>query len=92
MRMMVLFAVAALTFTILAGVMEAFTARRPRRRVQAKPSPMLYPLTHHGPRGIRHPRSWRARHYVGLFFAFLLVTYLGLVLLRAMHSIVADFF
>jgi hypothetical protein len=90
--MLALFAVAALTFTILAGVIEALTTRRPRRRVQAKPLPVLHPLTHHAPRGVRHPRPWRAHHYVGLFFAFLLVTYLGLVLLRAMHSIVADFF
>ena len=87
-----LFAVAALTFSILAGVIEGLGARRSRRRFQGKASPVLHPLTHHGLRHVRHPLSWRALHHVGLFFGFLLVTYVGLLLLRAVHSIVASWF
>ncbi|MEX2223956.1 MAG: hypothetical protein WEG40_19360 [Candidatus Rokuibacteriota bacterium] len=92
MTTLALFAVAALTFSILAGVIEGFSARRVRRRLQRKASPVLHPLTHHGLRSVRHPRAWRALHHVGLFFGFLLVTYAGLLFLRALHSVVADWF
>lgn len=87
-----LFAVAALTFSILAGVIEGLGARRSRRRFQGKALPVLHPLTHHGLRHVRHPLSWRALHHVGLFFGFLLVTYVGLLLLRAVHSVVTSWF
>jgi hypothetical protein len=90
--MLALFAVAALTFSILAGVLEGFLTRRARRRFRGKSSPVLHPLTHHGLRRVRHPRSWRALHHVGLFFGFLLVTYVGLLLLRAVHGVVAAWF
>jgi hypothetical protein len=92
MTTLALFAAAALTFSILAGVIEGFLARRIRRRFQGKTSPVLHPLTRHALRRVRHPVSWRALHHVGLFFGFLLVTYVGLVVLRAVHRIVADWF
>lgn len=92
MTTLALFALAALTFSILAGVIEAVLARRARRRLQGKTSPVLHPLTQHGLRRVRHPFSWRALHYVGLFVGFLLVTYVGLRLLRAVHSVVATWF
>jgi hypothetical protein len=92
MMTLALFAVAALTFSVLTGVIEGFLARRARRRFQAKASPLLHPLTHHGPRRVRKPHSWLALHHIGLFFAFFLVTYVGVLLLRALHSVVADFF
>jgi len=87
-----LFAVAALTFSVLAGVMEGFLARQARRRFHQRPSPVLHPLTQHGIRGLRHSRSGRALHYLKLFLGFLLVTYVGLVLLRTVHRIVAGWF
>ena len=87
-----LFAVAALTFSILAGVIEGLGARRTRRRLQGKTSPVLHPLPHHGVRRVRHPLSGRALHHGGLFLGFLLVTYVGLLLLRAVHRAVANWF
>lgn len=87
-----LFAVAALTFSVLAGVIEALLGRRARRRFQGKALPVLHPLTHHGVRRIPHPLSWRALHHVGLFFGFLLVTYVGLLLLRVVHRVVGNWF
>lgn len=92
MTTLALFAVAALTFSILAGVIEGFWARRARRRFQRKTSPVLHPLTHHGLRRVRHAPSWRPLHHVGLFLGFLLVTYVGLLLLRGVHSFVASWF
>ena len=90
MTMLALLGFAALTFSILAGVINGLSTRRPRRRLQEKPSPVLHPLTHHGrPRG-RHPRSWRALHHVGLFLGFLLATYVGLVVLRVVYRAVVD--
>lgn len=88
-----LFAVAALAFSILAGVIEGIGARRARRRFQRKTSPVLHPLPHHGvARRVRQPLSWRAVHHVGLFFGFLLVTYIGLLTLRVAHGVVAKWF
>jgi hypothetical protein len=92
MTTLALFAAAALTFSILAGVIEGFWARRSRRRLLGQASPVLHPLPRHGLRRVRHPLSWRALHHVGLFLGFLLVTYVGLVLLRAVHGVVANWF
>jgi hypothetical protein len=90
MTTLALLGFAALTFSILAGVINGLSTRRPRRRLQEKPSPVLHPLTHHGrPRG-RHPRSGRALHHVGLFLGFLLATYVGLVVLRVVYRAVVD--
>jgi hypothetical protein len=80
---------AALTFTILAGVINGLSARRPARRLPRKPSPVLHPLAHHGRPHVRPPRSWRPLHYLGAFLGFLLVTYIGLLLLRALHRAIA---
>jgi hypothetical protein len=80
---------AALTFTILAGVINELSARRHTRRLPGKPTPVLHPLAHHGHHHGRPPRSWRPLHYLGSFLGFLLVTYLGLLLLRALHRAIA---
>jgi hypothetical protein len=92
MTTLALFGVAALIFSILAGVIEGFWARRARRQLQRKASPVLHPLTHHGFRRVRQPLSWRALRHVGLFFGFLFITYIGLALLRVVHSVVASWF
>ena len=92
MSMLALLAVAALAFSILAGVIEGVGDRRTRRRLQGKASPVLHPLTQHGPRRVRHPLSWRALHHAGLFFGFLLVTYVGLLFLRLAHGLIARWF
>ena len=81
---------AALTFSILAGVIEGLGTRRRRRWLQRKASPVLHPLTYHGRPRFRQPRSWRAPHHVGLFLGFLLATYVGLVFLRAVYRAVID--
>jgi hypothetical protein len=88
MTTLALFAVAALAFSILAGVIEGVLGRRAQRRLQGKAAPVLHPLTHHGLRRVPHSLSWRALHHVGLFFGFLLVTYVGLLLLTAVHRAV----
>jgi len=87
MTILALLCLAALTFSILAGVINGLLARRPRQR---RPSPVLHPLTHHGRPRFRQPRSWRAPHHVGLFLGFLLATYVGLVFLRAVYRAVID--
>ena len=92
MTTLTLVAVAALTFSILAGVIEGCLARRARRRIQGKASPVLHPLTHHGLRRLRRPLSGRALHLGGLFLGFLLVTYVGLLVVRAVHAAVASWF
>jgi hypothetical protein len=92
MTTLTLFAVAALTFSLLAGVIEGFLARRARRRLQGTASPALHPLTHHGLRRVGYPLSWRVLHHVVLFFGFLLVTYAGLLVLTAVHRAVAHWF
>ena len=87
---LVLIGFAALTFSILAGVINGLSTRRRRPKRPQKPSPVLHPLTHHGRPRFRQPRSWRAPHHVGLFLGFLLATYVGLVFLRAVYRAVID--
>jgi hypothetical protein len=87
-----LLAVAALTFSILAGVIEGLGTRRRHRRLQGKASPVLHPLTQHGLRRVRQPLARRVLHHVGLFLGFLLVTYVGLLLVRVVRSLVAGWF
>lgn len=88
MTLLALLAFAALTFSVLTAVIEVLGARRTRRRRQGRASPVLHPLARHGSRRVRQPRSWRALRHVGLFFGFLLVTYVGLLLVR----VVAEWF
>jgi hypothetical protein len=54
---------------------------------------VLHPLPlHEGVRRVPQPLYWRALHHVGLFFGFLLVTYVGLLTLRVVRSVVAKWF
>jgi hypothetical protein len=92
MRTLALFAFAALAFSILAGVIEVLSERRARRRLQKKTSNVLHPLVRRRFRSVRHPLSARALYHVGLFFGFLLATYVGTLLLKIVHSFVAEWF
>ena len=87
---LVLLGFAALTFSIFAGVINGLSTRRPRPRRPEKPSPVLHPLTQHGRPRVPDVRPWRALHFVGLFFGFLLATCVGLLLLRAVYRAVVD--
>jgi hypothetical protein len=89
MTTLVLFAVAALAFTILAGVIEGFWARRDRRRLHEKSSRVLHPLAHHGLRRVRDPFAWRAFRHAALFVGFLVISYLALLSIRAVRGLVA---
>lgn len=90
MTTLVLLALAALTFSIIGGLIEGVWARRARRRFYRTALPTLHPLPHHGFRRVRPSRSGRVLHHVGLFLGFLVVTYVGLLLFRALHSAVAS--
>jgi hypothetical protein len=93
MRTLALFAFAAFVFSSLAGVIEALWERRARRRVAAKGSTVLHPLARYRFRSVRYPLSARALYHVGLFFGFLLVTYIVTLLLQTVvRSFVAQWF
>jgi hypothetical protein len=91
MRTLALFAFAALAFSILAGVIEAVWIRRARGRLleEAKTRTVLHPLTRHRLRRLRDPLSWRVLYHVKLWLAFLLATYVGMLLLKTVRSFVA---
>jgi hypothetical protein len=89
MTTLVLFAVAALAFTTLAGVIEGFWARRDRRRLHEKSSRVLHPLAHHGLRRVRDSFASRAFRHAALFVGFLLTSYLALLSIRAVRGLVA---
>jgi len=91
MRTLALFAFAALAFSIFVGVIEVVWARRARGRLleKAKTPTVLHPLTRHRLRRVRDPLSWRALYYVKLWLAFLLATYVGMLLLKTVRSFVA---
>ena len=92
MRTLALFAFAALAFSSLAGVIEVLWERRERRRLVEKSSTVLHPLARHRFRSVRYPRSTRALYHVGLFFGFLLVAYVGTLVLKTVHRFVAHWF
>jgi hypothetical protein len=79
--------VAALTFSILAGVMEGRGARRAQQRLLAKTSTVLHPLPTHGYRRIRSTVPGRVLHHVGLFVGFLAVAYVVTILLRLLWRV-----
>ena len=92
MTLLALLLLAALTFSVLAGLIEVLAARRTRRRLARTASPVLHPLTRHGPRRVRHPLSWRVLHHVGLFVGFLAVTSVGLLFVHAVRNAIASWF
>jgi hypothetical protein len=91
MRMWVLFVLAAFAFSILTGVIEASWVWR-EQRSRKKKSAVLHPLARHRLRSLQYPSSARALYHVGLFFGFLLVTYVGGLLLRSIYSSIAHWF
>ncbi len=91
MEILALLVAAALAFTVLAGVIEIRGARA-RRRLLERTSPVLHPLAQHPLPRTRHFSSRRALRHVGLFVGFLVVVYVGTVLLRALYSLLAQWF
>ena len=92
MRTLALFAFAAIAFSSLAGAIEALWARRERRSLREKSTVVLHPLTPHRLRSVRYPLSARSLYHVGLFFGFLLVAYVGTLLLKTVHRFTAHWF
>lgn len=92
MRTSALFILAALVFSILAGTIEASWARRERRQFKKRNRPYSIPLARSRFRSVRYPFSARAVHHVALFFGFLLATYVGILVLKTVHSFVAHWF
>ena len=92
MMTLALLVVAALAYSVLAGVMEISGARRARRRLLDRAVPVLHPLSLHQLPRVRYWSSRRAIHHVGLFVAFLTTVYLAIVLLRAVHALLARWF
>jgi hypothetical protein len=91
MRTLALFAFAALAFSIFVGVIGVVWARRAQGRFleEAKTPTVLHPLTRHRLRRLRDPLSWRVLYHVKLCLAFLLATYVGMLLLKTVRSFVA---
>ena len=81
-----LFVLAAILFSLLAGAIESVLARHGRRQALLKSSPILHPLTRHGFQRLRSVGARRGLHHVELFLVFLVVTYAGMVVLRAVHG------
>ncbi len=92
MGTLALLVVAALASTLLAGVMELAGARRARRRLLDRASPVLHPLSHHRLPRLRYWSSRRAIHHVALFVAFLTTVYLAMTLLKALRALLARWF
>jgi hypothetical protein len=82
MALWVLMGVAALVFSILAGVMEGRGARRAHQKVLARTSIVLHPLPLHGYRRVRSSIPGRILHHGGLFIGFLAIAYAVTILLR----------
>lgn len=82
MALWVLMGVAALVFSVLAGVMEGRGARRAQQRILARTSTVLHPLPLHGYRRLRSSVSGRIVHHGGLFIGFLAIAYAVTILLQ----------
>jgi hypothetical protein len=92
MALWILLGVAALTFSVLVGVMEGRRARRAQRRLLARTSIVLHPLPMHGYRRIPVPVAGRVFHYMGLFLGFLAGAYVVAILLRLLWRVLAYWF
>jgi hypothetical protein len=92
MRTFALLVLAAIAFSLLAGVLELSLARQARRRWLEKSSLLLHPLTRHGFPRLRSSAARRGLHHVELFLGFLVATYVGLVLLKTVHRLLAQWF
>jgi hypothetical protein len=92
MAQWVLLIVAALTFSLLTGVLEVRGARRAQRRLLARTSPALHPLPQHGFRSVPGSPSRRAAHLGALFAGFLAVAYVLELLLQLLWHIVSPWF
>lgn len=92
MRTSVLFVLSALAFSILAGALEAFWARRAQRSLREESTVVLHPLTRHGLRRVRQSPFTRALYHLGLFVGFLLVTYVGVIVLKVSYRVLASWF
>jgi len=86
-----LFVVAAVTFSVLAGLHEVRVARRGRRRLLER-APVLHPLAMHPLPRLRYWSRRRALHHVGLFIGFLVVVYLAIAMVRAIQALLAQWF
>lgn len=87
MDQLALLVLAAVTFSLLAGILESRHARRARRRLlQRSPIP-LHPLTHHPLRTIRESHTGRMLHYAALFLGFLIVVYGAVLLVRTIAGL-----
>lgn len=82
MAVWVLMGVAALVFSVLAGVMEGRGARRAQQRILARTSTVLHPLPLHGYQRLRSSVSGRIVHHGGLFIGFLAIAYAVTILLQ----------
>jgi hypothetical protein len=86
-----LFVLAALAFSILAGMIETRWDREARRRL-LESTPVLHPLSRHRFTWIRPSNSRRMLRHVALFVGFLLTTYAGTLVLKAVGRLVAPWF
>ncbi len=92
MRAFALFTLAALAFSILVGVIEAFWERRDQQPWRENTSNIIHPMSRHRLRSIRYLVSTRARFHVQLFLGFLIAIYGITLLLRIGRSLVAGWF
>jgi hypothetical protein len=83
-----LFVLAALVFSILAGMIETRWAREGRRRL-LEPTPVLHPLSRHRLTWIRPSSPRRMLRHVAFFVGFFLTTYAGMLVLKVVGRLVA---
>jgi hypothetical protein len=89
----VLLVLAALAFTLLAGSIELWLGRHARRELTRKAAVPLHPLSRRAEMPKLRSSSTRRRlRYVGLFVGFLVVTYVGLTVLKILYSVVESWF
>ena len=92
MALWVLLIVAALTFSLLTGALEARGARRVQRRLLARTSTVLHPLPQNGYRTLSDSPSRRASHLGAVFVGFLVVAYAIVLLLQLLWHILSPWF
>jgi hypothetical protein len=92
MRAFALFTLAALVFSILVGVLEAFLERRDPQPWRENTSNVIRPMSRHRLRSIRYLVSARALFHVKLFLGFLIAIYGITLLLKIGRSFVAGWF
>jgi hypothetical protein len=90
MAIWALLVLAAVVFSVLAGLIEIREARRIHRRLLGRRPVTLHPLAQHSLPRVRYFTLESTRRRLGLFIGFLVVAYIVVFLLTTFYALLSQ--